>query len=338
MTTSPTALTTAALTPADYTWRPLRRADLPAVHTLVLAIAAADQLERVETLADLENGFVDPWSDPEVDARVILAPDGSLAAFVQCFAHPEPEHEAVAWLRFDLHPAHRGRGLEDAMLDWLEARSTERLRATAPNLPRSIRSSAPDTVTHEIALLERHGFQPIRYFYRMRRDLRQPLPEPSGVFAAGGLTLRRYSPDLDQALYQAHNEAFADHWGYQPETPEDWRDLIIGHPGFRPDLTLVALDGDQVAAYTLNRVLTDGLSADSKPFGYLDKVGTRRSWRKRGLATALMGEAMRLFRAEGLDEAYLGVDAHNPTGALGVYERLGFVSVRRFIALGKTIP
>jgi len=334
MTTGSKTPTPAALTPADYTWRPLRQADLPALHTLVLAIAAADQLERVETLADLETGFSDPWSDPAADARVVLAPDGSLAGHVRCYAHPEPEHEAVAWLRFDIHPAHRGHGLEDALLDWVEARATERLSAAPPGLARSLRSSAPDYVTHELELFERRGFQPIRYFYRMRRDLREPLP--SAVLPAG-FTLRRYGPDLDQALFQAHNEAFADHWGYEAETPADWRDLIIGHPGFRPDLTLVALDGDQVAAYTLNRVMTDGLSADSRPFGYLDKVGTRRPWRKRGLAAALMCEALRLFRAEGLDEAFLGVDAQNPTGALGIYERLGFTSVRRFIAVAKPV-
>ena len=42
---------------------------------------------------------------------------------------------------------------------------------------------------------------------------------------------------------------------------------------------------------------------------------------------------MRAFRDAGLDAATLGVDAENPTGALGVYERVGFRPVRRSVRL-----
>lgn len=317
---------------AGYAWRPLRKDDLPALHALTLAVSTADHHDRAETLAELETEFSDPWSDPEADARLVVAADGALAAHGRCFMPPEFKDEAYVWLRFEVHPDHRGRGLDDAVLDWLEARAAERLRVAPSGLPRTVRTTVPDTVTHELELLERRDYRPIRYFNRMRRDLRQPIPEAP---VPAGLTLRHYAPEIDQALYRAHIEAFADHWSYAPETLEEWHSFVIGHAAFRPDLTLIALDGDQVAAYTVNWVMTDGLGSDAKPFGYLEKVGTRRPWRKRGLASALMAETMRLFRAEGLAEAYLAVDAANPTGALAVYERLGFTVARRFIAYEK---
>jgi ribosomal protein S18 acetylase RimI-like enzyme len=42
---------------------------------------------------------------------------------------------------------------------------------------------------------------------------------------------------------------------------------------------------------------------------------------------------MRAFRDTGFDAAILGVDAENPTGALGVYERVGFGPVRRSVRM-----
>jgi len=66
-------------------------------------------------------------------------------------------------------------------------------------------------------------------------------------------------------------------------------------------------------------------------------LGTRRPWRKRGIAATLMCESMRAFKAAGLDYAGLGVDTENPTGALGLYERLGFTVIKRSITFAKPV-
>ena len=58
--------------------------------------------------------------------------------------------------------------------------------------------------------------------------------------------------------------------------------------------------------------------------GWLEKISVRRPWRKRGLGRALTAAAMAHLRDAGMTEAMLGVDAENPTGALGLYESLGF--------------
>ncbi len=39
-----------------------------------------------------------------------------------------------------------------------------------------------------------------------------------------------------------------------------------------------------------------------------------------------------------MDAAILGVDIENPTGAVGVYERVGFRSVRRYVRLQRPCP
>ena len=50
----------------------------------------------------------------------------------------------------------------------------------------------------------------------------------------------------------------------------------------------------------------------------------RRPWRRRGLGRSMTAASLRRLRVAGMSEALLGVDAKNPTGALGLYEGLGF--------------
>jgi hypothetical protein len=42
------------------------------------------------------------------------------------------------------------------------------------------------------------------------------------------------------------------------------------------------------------------------------------------LTAALVGRSLALLRERGMTSAWLGLDADNPTGALGIYERAGF--------------
>jgi len=69
--------------------------------------------------------------------------------------------------------------------------------------------------------------------------------------------------------------------------------------------------------------------------GWLDHVSVRRPWRRRGLASALIAESLRAIRDAGMTDAALGVDAENPTGALRVYENLGFRRARTGVSYRK---
>ena len=61
----------------------------------------------------------------------------------------------------------------------------------------------------------------------------------------------------------------------------------------------------------------------------VDGVSVRRPWRQRGLARSLVADALLGAAQLGFTSASLGVDAANPTGALGVYEAIGFAVERR---------
>ena len=98
---------------------------------------------------------------------------------------------------------------------------------------------------------------------------------------------------------------------------------------FRPELWRVAWDGDEVAGV----VMVVELGAYNEEHGarriLVDGVSVRRPWRQRGLARVPGGRRAARRAELGFTSATLGVDAANPTGALGVYEAIGFAVERR---------
>ncbi|HOU00520.1 MAG TPA: GNAT family N-acetyltransferase, partial [Anaerolineaceae bacterium] len=50
----------------------------------------------------------------------------------------------------------------------------------------------------------------------------------------------------------------------------------------------------------------------------------RRPWRGKGVASALIAESIRMFREMGMDHTHLSVDADSLTGALRLYQNIGY--------------
>jgi mycothiol synthase len=315
-----------------YTWRAYRREDVPALYEMLMAVDRADARHFIMTLQDMETQYDDPWSNAEVDSLLAFTADGQVAAMARVFANPEPIQECRAHLWGEVHPAHRRNGLEGFIFAWLEARGSAKLRAMPFDYPRLLRSSVQDDLRDRITLLEQHGFRPERYFYRMRRDLSQPIPEGA---PPEGITLQTYSPELSQGMLQAFNESFSEHWGFELVTERDWDMFFLKRADFRPDLTFAALQGNEVVGFSFNVVNRETNERYGVQEGWVSDLGVRLAWRKRGIASALLCASMRAFKAAGLDDAMLGVDTENPTGALRVYERLGFSQVKRLISFEK---
>jgi mycothiol synthase len=321
-----------------YTFRFARREDLPAVHAMLVIITAFDRTGGVDALEDMLNQFVDPWSNPEKDFLLALTEAGQIAAMGRIYVNPAPRQERYANLCVEVHPEHRGSGLDEPIFSWMEARASQRLLELPVGLPRSLRTLSLDYLTDRIRLYERHGFLPTRTWYRMRRDLSQPIPDEH---LPAGMTLCTYHPELEKALLEALNESFSDHWGFEPISYEDWVAFFIRATVFRPELSFIAMEGDgcqaQIAGFSINFIRAEDNQREGIAEGWITELGTRRPWRKRGVATALLCASMRAFKTAGLDYAALGVDTQSQTGAVHLYERLGFKVTRRSITFSKPV-
>ncbi len=120
------------------------------------------------------------------------------------------------------------------------------------------------------------------------------------------------------------NAAFRDHWGSQPTRPEMWA-AMLEQSSARRDLSLLAVDdSDAVVGVAFQQVVPEDFERQGFTSSYLQIVAVLRSWRRRGVAPALLAGALRASRDAGFAAVALDVDAENPTGALRLYEGMGF--------------
>lgn len=189
--------------------------------------------------------------------------------------------------------------------------------------------------TRQADLFAGSGYRIVRYFNEMHRNLQDGFP---AAVVADDLELVTFGPALHEPVRLAHNEAFRDHWGSEPRDEEAWG-FVVNDPQARPDLSAVAVEKStgRVAGYQI--ATHDPESAQLRGFseGYTELLGVRREFRGRGLAQALLADAMRRFAAAGMEKASLDVDSDNPTGALALYTKMGYRTVNRSMAWDKEL-
>jgi mycothiol synthase len=178
-------------------------------------------------------------------------------------------------------------------------------------------------------VLQADGWKAIRHSFHMRIDLGDEPPEPVWP---DGFAPRNIRPGEEERVYEANQEAFADHWDFHREPFDVWRSFALDHK-FDPSLWWLVEDDGEVAAFSLN---SWHFSGDPR-FGWIGSLGVRRPWRRRGLATALLLHSFRDFRERGATRVGLGVDGQNTTGAVALYESVGMRVVRRNDTYEKTL-
>lgn len=318
----------------QYTWRPAALDDVHAIHQLSRANLEADGLESAQPPEELKHLLAYLGEQLSTNSLLALTADGMVAAVAIIFILPgDTEHRAN--LSVNVHVAHRGQGLGTFLTTWGEARARQQFATFTDPLPQIIQTGVRDHQTDRIQLLETHGFVAARYFFKMERDLSDPIPP---VPLPPELTLINWLPERDEAVRAAFNDSFRDHFGYFPVDEGLWHAGFTGKPDFRGDLTRLAVDDDgRVIGFCLTSISPERNAQSGKDEGFLDDIGVIRGWRKRGVASALIVAAMQALKDAGLSVASLGVDTENPTGALRLYENLGFQATRRSITFQKVV-
>jgi mycothiol synthase len=229
--------------------------------------------------------------------------------------------------------AWRRRGIGSWLQHMLEEHAAELAERYPTDRPVVLGSWASDSETDRIALIKRFGFEPARYFFEMARPTLDEIAEP---MLPDGLEIRTVGADQLKRLWDADVEAFLDHWGGfdgSDERFEQWKT----DPKFDPSMFVVAWDGDEIAGGVINQINESENTAFNRKRGWLMSVFVRRPWRRRGLGRAVVLRSLQVFRDLGMTSAGLGVDADNPTGALGLYTGTGFEVEMRSTAYRKPL-
>ncbi|WP_407317598.1 GNAT family N-acetyltransferase [Isoptericola halotolerans] len=330
------------------TWRPAVADDAPALLDLRNTIAAADAEPYRETLDEITETFAAPWRRFDTDSLLGFDADGALRAYGFVESMPGDTRTVRALLFGGVHPERRGEGIGRDLFAWQLARGRQVLAASGKDLPARLGVFAEDDgPAAKLHLYERSGLTPRRFYTEVRRDLRDlqaaPLPD---VALAGSLRLVPFGDEYDDATRLAHNDAFRDHWGSEPQTVEQWRngrsafvpqwsflvvddapdvDALLADPDTDAETAAALRAGEPlVVAYEMAARFDEDFKVRGYTFGYTELLGTRRAYRGRKAGIAALAAGMRAFAADGMEYAGLDVDTANPSGAHGMYAALGF--------------
>ena len=322
MPTTPSVRSVAELPdlPAGFTARPLRPEDIAAVAALLEAAEPFDDTGEHESVDDLTEWFVNDRVVLDDDTRVVVAADGSLAGWASVMDLGGHRDEYALRLDGRVHPDVRGHGIGRSLVAWQLDRSSALHHARHPEMP--ARFAVGVTAAHVPLerLVARLGFEPVQHYLLMRRPLTDlpPVPAPDGV------TLRPYDWSRDDEMRQIHNTCFVDHDGVNERDVYSWQTFFTGQRAFRPDLSRIAVADGGILGYALVYEHEADTQATGVREAFFGQIGVLPAARGRGVARAVITASLSAAAAAGLQRAGLTVDTHNTTGALRLYEGLGF--------------
>ena len=257
-----------------------------------------------------EDDLVHEWTelDLERNAWVVVA-DGRIGGYATF------EERGGGRLTADgyVHPELTGRGIGSLLVRLTEERARKQLAEAVDGQRVYLQNGVLHSNAAALRLLERCGYRPVRHFFRMVSDLEEPPAQPVWPEGVRGAP---FDPADARAVHAAIEEAFAEEWEHRPETFEEWEKRKLRDERFDPGLWVVARDGDEVAGAAV-------CTWKRMDVGWIDRLGVRPAWRRRGLGLALLQAAFGEFYRRGERRCGLGVDVQNPTGAIRLYERAG---------------
>lgn len=303
-----------------YIMRPVRMEDVDRVTALInkfsQATAGLNEVDR----AEIKNFWGTPGLSMDDDLRLVESPDGNVTGYVEALTLSETPVHPFIWFRID--PDHADPDVGAALMNWAIERGSRVLEVLPADLRVSLHTFIISGYEPARQLFEKLGFTLIRHGLTMEIEMND---EPAAATWPAGIALQPFDESLAADVYRAHDEAFSDHFGHVDE-PFEAGFARFKHmhmedkQAYDPTLWFVAMDGDQVAGYSICRI---NRQDEDKSEGWVNILGVRRNWRKRGLGMALLQHSFSEFYKRGLRVAGLSVDASNLTGALELYKRAG---------------
>ncbi len=319
-------------TDIGYDWRPLDPGQAGAWADLLAAVEEHDHSDEILGEADLIEEFADPNKDFARGSIAVYDGATMIGHSVLIFREaPGAVHHMHEW--GTVRPEFRGQGVGTRLLEWSQRAAIGLHTDLYPGLPLALDGACLVRNTEAMELFAAQGFEQARWFHRMTLE---PTADPPRPADPPGVSITALTADHHAAAMSVRNEAFRDHWGSTEMSPQSWAHWL-GYAAFRPGCSFIAYADGAPAGIVIGHEYDAYTEATGRRELYIALVGTRRSARGRGIASALLGHALAAARADGACWASLEVDADSPTGALGLYERIGFTVTDTWVTHRKAL-
>ena len=256
------------------------------------------------SLATDAGWLADLYTGPGVQSRVWRAPSGAVLGSAAVRVKHTVATVAVTSM---LRPG--AEALWQEQRAWIDTT----LLGMPGDLPVQVLSES--LTDAEAARWQSAGYQLIFEELVMEHALTSGRPADVPLWPAG-TTLLEWGPGAAVSSFEVYEAAFRERPGFPGWTRDEWIERMTGDEAFLAGASLFARIDGVAAGYLVSAA------------GWVDQVGVIPVLRRRGLAGALVTEALARQRAHGHDTVHLHVNVNNP-GAFATWRGLGFESVGR---------
>jgi ribosomal protein S18 acetylase RimI-like enzyme len=166
-----------------------------------------------------------------------------------------------------------------------------------------------------IQALTARGFSLLRTYYGLKAEV----SNHSYPKLKSGLEMRLINEDDKKLWWATHQDSFSKHFGFLPRPFEEWKAMLDRAVGIDLDARwLLYLEGQ-----TIGFIECTDLKKDAGA-GYVDGIGVIQSQQGNGYGELMLRWAFAYYSSIGRKSLELNVDTGNESGALRLYEKLGF--------------
>ena len=260
--------------------------------------------------------------DFEAEGRFIAEMNWQPVGIVHAYVDKFREEKKGFVRSFGVVREFRGKGIEEKLAET----ALEELKKRGMKV---VQCGANDDQKDIIRLWEGLGFKLVRKFSLMTKDLSEIPLDVGGNREVAFVSLRRDSDEDLRMLNWLDNECFKEHFNWRPSPVERTIFTVREDPFFQVQKWFFALLGGKHVGYV-------GVGVDEKynvergaKCGWVLDIGVLKSHRRGGVGTRLMLHGMETLKAMGMTAVMLGVDDWNVTGAIKLYEKVGFVVAKK---------
>lgn len=171
-----------------------------------------------------------------------------------------------------------------------------------------------------------HGFEFLRRYYTMRMRV----SAAPTIRLIQGVEIRSIdisNPDQVALWHRLHQNSFSNHFGFAPRELDQWRELVLDSATDSKGVFLAFKNGEPVGFCQCN----DEYLEDNR--GFINLLGVTQDNQGLGIGEALLQTGISHCLTKGYDSVELNVDTGNESGALKLYEKVGFKAESSWIQL-----
>jgi len=289
-----------------YSVRPATMNDINAVYELIAKQRTIDFGSPLISLDDLQKR----WENADLEMDTLTAfIEGELAGYAELRDGDAP---------FIFLASRNDLDLGYQLLSLLEQKAAARADETIELITQISERNQP-----LIQLFASSGYRSNLSFIIMELKLETPPKNPEWT---KGVTVRAFVTGQDEeATYRTDEEAGEDKGYHTPLTYEGWiKRMGMDRETFDPSIWFLAFEENDIVGVALNAYDRDSDTV------WVDHLGVRRAWRKRGIGKALLLHSFDEFYRRGIKTVKLSVDSKSLTNAPRLYENVGMKTVQEY--------